>query len=258
MPLAKASDGTEIYFETHGPRPAPAVLMGPHFYASRTAEDADRTTRWIEALQQDFFVIVADYPRGVGLTPHSPNEVFTPDIAVNDYGRIADAAGVDHFGWVGYSYGGAMGVQLACRCNRVAALAIGGFPPLNAPFRFMADFLTRMAEAPPHELRHLDTRTLKTAAAFYERLIDWPESQEVSKLGMPRMVFMGDHDTAQGMPSPWSVPLADLLRAAESDLCAMNWEVRWLAGHDHLSAVKPEVSLSVVQSFLRRALLRTS
>jgi pimeloyl-ACP methyl ester carboxylesterase len=176
-------------------------------------------------------------------------------MAVSEIESIANGAGVDRFAWLGYSFGGAIGVQLACRTNRISAVAIGGWPPLNAPFRFMYEFLTKMSEAPPHALRHVDPRNLLTAASFYRSLIDWPERQEIAKLRMPRLVFMGDRDRAQSLPPSWSVPLAELLRAAEDDLRALHWEICWLAGQEHLSAIRPEISLPSVRRFFRHALL---
>src|SRR6266404_1060720 len=104
---AKACDGTEIYFETHGHRSNPAILMGPHFYPSRPPDDESFTDAWIDRLQQDFFLIVADYPRGIGRTGNPQGLAYSPDVAAQEYECIANAAGVDRFGWVGYSFGGA-------------------------------------------------------------------------------------------------------------------------------------------------------
>lgn len=252
---AKARDGTELYFETHGQRSNPAVLMGPHFYLSRSQEDESFTGLWVERLKRDFFVIVADYPRGIGRTGHPQQLAFSPDIAAEEYERIADAAGVGRFGWVGYSFGGAMGVQVACRSDRVAALAIGGFPPLNAPFQLMVELSSSMARNPPSLPPFIHPGVLWSAVAFYAPLTVWPEQQAVCGLAMPRLVFMGDADAAQGAPRP--IPLADNLRAVESELREWGWQIEWLRGHDHVSAMRPEVSLPAVRRFLREALLHS-
>ena len=245
---AKAADGTAIYFETHGQRSKPAIFMGPHFYSGRTKHDDSFTDVWIQGLQQDFFLIVADYPRGMGRTAHPQGSAFSPDIAAEEYKRIADAAGVSRFGWLGYSFGGAMGVQVACRTNRVAALAVGGFPPLNAPFQQMMEVSTKIANAPPplpKSLKSWDPGILWSAVGFYTPLTHWPERQEISKLTMPRMVFMGDHDAPE---------LAGNLRAVEDELRTLGWQINWLEGQDHAGAMKPAVSLPVVRKFFRETL----
>lgn len=251
---AIAGDGTELHFETHGERAKPAIFMGPHFFMSRLVSRAPFTEIWIERLKQDFFVITADYPRGVGLTGNPLGLAYNPDVAAAECECIAAAAGVERFAWVGYSFGGAMGVQLACRTTRVTALVVGGFPPLNAPFRLLSEILTSAASLQAARSPQVDANVLWTAVGFYRPLVEWPERRAVARLTMPRLVFMGDRDTAQGLPEPWSVPLADNLRAVESELRALDWRIEWLQGHDHASAIHPDVSLPVVHRFLLEAL----
>jgi pimeloyl-ACP methyl ester carboxylesterase len=250
---AIAADGTELWFATHGDPRNPAIFLGPHFYASYGRTDADDTQRWIDGLKDEFFLIVADYPRGFGPTRNPIGMDFTPDFAAEEYGRIADAAGVDRFAWVGYSYGGAMGVQVACRSGRVSALAVGGFPPLNAPFRDMVDITTHFAGTTPADAG-LDPQLLWSSVGFYTPLLDWPERDELAKLDMPRMAFTGTDDVgvpAQGVDTP----LAARLRAAEPELKAMGWQVEWLDGQDHMTTIQAAVSLPVVRDFFRQSLL---
>jgi pimeloyl-ACP methyl ester carboxylesterase len=252
---AKAADGGDIFFEMHGDRSNPAIFMGPHFYLSRSEGEGKSTETWIERLRREFCLIVADYPRGIGRTPNPPGLSYSPDMAVREIESIADAAQVDRFGWVGYSYGAAIGVQVACRTDRVTALALGGFPPLNAPFRLMAEALSELAQASP-PLPNVDPRTLWTAAGFYLPLAAWPELAQISSLTIPRLVFMGDQDAAQGMPEPWSVPLAERLRAAEDELRELGWQIHWLERRDHRSAMQGDTALTLVQKFFRDSLYR--
>ena len=70
---------------------------------SRTEDDEVHSGPWIEALRREFFLIIADYPRGIGRTPAPQGLAFNPDVATEEYLRIADAAHVDRFGWFGYS-----------------------------------------------------------------------------------------------------------------------------------------------------------
>jgi pimeloyl-ACP methyl ester carboxylesterase len=252
--IATAADGTEIHFATYGNAERPAVFLGPHFYLTPPQPDPSTTHAWIAALSQDFFLIVADYPRGIGLTRHPQGLAFNPEIAAQEYLQIANAAGVTRFGFLGYSFGGAMGVQLACRTDRIAALAVGGFPPLNAPFKLMTELSRGIAEAPPPLPNHMDPGVLQSAVGFYAPLANWPEREQISRLTMPRLVFMGDRDSGQGAAQV--IPLADNLREAEHALRALGWQVVWLPGHDHLSAESPEVTSHLVHRFFSEALSR--
>lgn len=253
MQSVTAADGTELWFATHGDPLNPAIFLGPHFYASYSPTDPTGTQQWIDGLSDDFFLVVADYPRGFGKTGNPLGMDFTPDVAAEEYARIADAAGIGQFGWVGYSYGGAMGVQVACRSGRVSALAVGGFPPLDAPFRDMVEVTTRLAETTPASAG-LAPELLWTSVGFYTPLLDWPEREEVAKLAMPRMAFMGSADV--GVPTHGvNSPLAANLRAVAPELTAMGWQVEWLEGQDHMTAIEAAVSLPVVRDFFRRSLL---
>ena len=246
------ADGTDIWFETHGDPRRPAIFLGPHFYASFGRTDGDDTQSWIDGLKEEFFLITADYPRGFGRTGHPLGMDFTPDVAAEEYARIADAAGVGRFGWVGYSYGGAMGVQVACRSGRVSALAVGGFPPLQAPFREMVEITTRMAASPPPGW-DVDPKLLWSSVGFYTPLQNWRERDEVSKLTIPRMAFMGTAD--EGVPAQGvDTPLAVILREAQHELDAMGWRIAWLEGGDHMTTIQASMSLPVVRDFLRTSL----
>lgn len=250
---ARAADGTEIHFEIYGDRSRPAILLGPHFYCTRSEDDDSYTDLWIGSLQRDFFLINADYPRGTGQTGNPQGFDFTPTIAAQEYECIADAAGVKRFGWLGYSFGGAMGVQVACRTGRVSALAVGGFPPLNAPFQLMADNHRKLIEQPRPLPASINPGVIRSALGFYTTLTRWPERQEISKLTMPRLVFMGDQDGAADSADIGH--LADDLRAVEGDLRTLGWQIAWLKGQDHMTTLRPEVSVALVQRFFRNALL---
>jgi len=252
MDSLTVADGTEIWFATHGDRSCPAIFLGPHFYASFGRSEGDDTDRWINGLKDEFFLIVADYPRGFGRTKNPLGLDFTPAVASEEYCRIADAAGVGQFGWVGYSYGGAIGVQVACRSGRISVLAVGGFPPLSAPFREMAEISTRVATASP-AMAEVDPKLLWSPAGFYAPLAAWPEREQVGKLTMPRMAFIGTEDV--GVPLHGvDLPLAATVRAAAPALNELGWQIEWLDGHDHLSAIDSAVSLPVVKNFFRRSL----
>jgi hypothetical protein len=146
-----------------------------------------------------------------------------------------------------------MGVQIACRTGRVSALAVGGFPPLNAPCRLLLEMSRHVANDPRASPESTDPGVLWSAVGFYASLVTWPDRAAVSGLTMPRLAYMGDQDEGQGCI--WPVPLADRLRSTENELRAMGWEISWLTGNDHLSADQPDVALPVVLTFLEKALL---
>ena len=123
---------------------------------------------------------------------------MTPDRLVEEYELVADAAGAEKFAWIGYSFGAAAGVQMATRSNRLTALMVGGFPPLNAPFERMTWVVKDIAKNPPEMEGVAFSRKLANqSVGFYEPLTDWPEKAEVPKIDVPRRVFIGSNDTAQ-------------------------------------------------------------
>ena len=145
---------TRIYYRVYGNPDGPNVLMGPHFYASlrmTQLEDQglkDPTDEWINGLKDKYRLILVDYPRGMGQTPNPIGLDMTPDRLVEEYELVADAAGAEKFAWIGYSFGAAAGVQMATRSNRLTALMVGGFPPLNAPFERMTWVVKDIAKIP--------------------------------------------------------------------------------------------------------------
>ena len=91
-----------------------------------------------------FRVVAADY-EGHRMANPAP-ETLTPDALAADALAIADAAGAEAFAWYGYSWLALTGLQLALRTDRLWALAMGGYPPLDGPYAAMLD-VTRAAHA---------------------------------------------------------------------------------------------------------------
>lgn len=247
---ATARDGAELHFCTAGSSKRPAIFLGPHFYASNCAGRSPATAAWTTLLTREYFVIRADYPRGIGLTSAHCDERSTAELACDDYLRIAKAAGVSKFGWMGFSFGGALGIQLAARTNSVTALVVGGFSPLLAPYQELLSILQeiRSGVSPNH------AEIYDAAIGFYESLAEWPERREVGRLTIPRLVYIGDRDTAQGMPGQKSLPLAERVLASERQLLEWGWDVVWLDGHDHVTAQTTEVAGSAVLEFFKKTL----
>jgi len=254
MPFVDALDGHQLYYEVKGNPDGPNVFLGPHFYASpnpfiEAAGMTDPTPGWVEGLGERYRLILADYPPGMGKTPWTLPDDFTPDRAVEDYCLMADAAGAGRFAWVGYSFGGLMGLQVGCRSNRLSALVCGGWPALNGPYaKMLADHVELMKLPPPPDMdipEGLGEQTI----TFLRYLQDWPEREAVAAIECPCLTFMGGADSA-APEMDMETPLAELLRTAQPDLEALGWSVVWLEDQDHLGASMPEVAVPVVRDFL--------
>ena len=105
--------------------------------------------------------------RATGWPTRRP-DTLTPDALAADALAIADAAGAATFAWYGYSWLALTGLQVALRTDRLWALAMGGYPPLDGPYAAMLD-VTRAAHAlsvaaaaapPASEAAEVDARRL--------------------------------------------------------------------------------------------------
>jgi hypothetical protein len=92
--------------------------------------------------------------------------------------RVADVMSVQSFWLYLYSWGGVVGLQLATRTPRVSALAIGGWPPLGAPYSEMPN----------------GTAERTIYSHFYDALVNWAEREAVARIRCPRMAFAGSND----------------------------------------------------------------
>jgi pimeloyl-ACP methyl ester carboxylesterase len=79
-----------------------------------------------------FRVVAFDYEGHVLEVPKP--STLTPDNLARDFLVVADAAGAERFAWYGYSWLAVGGLQLALRSDRVAALVMGGWPPIGGPY----------------------------------------------------------------------------------------------------------------------------
>jgi pimeloyl-ACP methyl ester carboxylesterase len=124
-----------IWYETHGS--GPAVFVGLPLMASQSEifgpAAQPMLDAWLDALTPRFTVLLADYP-GIGRSKDCDPSTMTASRVVADLLGVADAAGIGRFAWAGYSWSGAVGLQLAARSDRVSALASGGWPALGAPY----------------------------------------------------------------------------------------------------------------------------
>src|SRR5438552_3981194 len=142
MTDATLHDGSTIEIEIHGAGPTlllpvnPQPITGPQAEAMRQwGADPALGHSLIKGLSDAFRVVAFDY-EGQCLRRPKP-DTLTPANAASDLLAVADAVGTDRFAYYGYSWLALIGLQLAIRTDRLSALIIGGFPPLNGPYEEM-------------------------------------------------------------------------------------------------------------------------
>ena len=169
------------------------------------------------------------------------------------------------------------GMQLAIRTDRLTALIMGGFPPLDGPYAEMLDVTAathRMASQPgpvypptdgPSEPGDWSTVEFDMAEpqarqflTLYTNLQDFDERRALSQLDCPRLCFAGSEDEIVyderwgGTHVSMARPLEDNRRELEAD----GWSVRLLEGLDHTQAMQPDNVLPVIRPWLAAELVR--
>lgn len=255
MPLDPA---TGVHYELHGQgRP---LLIGLPLMASFTAifgPELEATLRgYLGRLTDRYRVLRVDYPAIGGSRDIAP-DALTADRVCADLLGVASAAGFDRFAYWGYSWGGAVGLQLAARTDRLTALVVGGWPPLDAPY---ADLLRatclKQADPEPSSLKVLRSKDqYRQWEAYYRSMLDWPEAESVARIGCPKMAFFG----AQGDLVEAGIPIriASIIRAERETLQAQGWRVHEIAGHGHDVCMQPKLFVPQVRAFLDEAIDET-
>src|SRR5688572_9503426 len=140
---AHLHDGSQLDVVVRGEGPAIVLPVSTRVVDDETAQQmrawgADPhlghtlTTGLVDA---DFRVIAADYEGHVA--DHPQPQTMTADTVAHDLLAIADAAHADRFAYYGYSWLALTGLQLAIRTDRLTALVMGGYPPLDGPYEAM-------------------------------------------------------------------------------------------------------------------------
>jgi pimeloyl-ACP methyl ester carboxylesterase len=191
---------------------------------------------------------------------------------------VADAAGADRFAYYGYSWLALAGLQLGIRTDRLAALVMGGFPPLDGPYTEMLQVteathemaIANSASAPSPEttpqppqepsdepdwsqvemtLTEPQTRQFVT---LYQALQAFDDRAAQAQLSCPRLCFVGSADEIT-YDERWGgvqVRLAAPVISRRADLEALGWEVRVLDGLDHLKAMQAVQVLPILRPWL--------
>jgi pimeloyl-ACP methyl ester carboxylesterase len=235
----------------------PPVLIGLPLMASFTelfgSEMQPVLDGYLSRLTDRYRVLRVDYP-SIGSSRDIAPEDLTADRVCADLLAVASAAGFDRFAYWGYSWGAAVGLQLAARTNRLSALVLGGWPPLGAPYTGILQ-ATRLKQANPEpsSLKVLRSKDqYRQWEAYYSSMLDWPEAESVARIVCPRMVFFGgEGDLAEaGIP----IRIASLIREHRPALEQLGWVVHEFPGQGHGVCMAPELVVPPVRSFLDKVL----
>jgi pimeloyl-ACP methyl ester carboxylesterase len=167
---------------------------------------------------------------------------------------VASAAGFDRFAYWGYSWGAAVGLQLAARTSRLTALVLGGWPPLGAPYAGILQ-ATRLKQASPEpsSLKVLRSKDqYRQWEAYYSSMLAWPEAESVARIACPKMVFFGGEGDLVEADIP--IRIASLIREHRTALEQLGWVVHELPGQGHGVCMAPDLVVPPVRSFLDRVL----
>lgn len=271
-------DGTTIRVTVHGD--GPAVLL-PVSLATHTTAEAETLRQWggdpdlgpalINGIALTNRVIAADYEAHRMANP-APR-TLTPGNLAKDLLAIADAAGVGRFAYYGYSWLALTGLQLALRTDRLRALAMGGFPPFEGPYRSMLA-VTRaahamsvkaagepagpVAEPEPGDWDSVSVQTTEAQSqqfvTLYEALQDFDDSAAALPGDLPKLAFAGAEDRIDYKPV-WGgvqVAIGEPLVRHQATLTKAGWDVRVLPGLDHMGAMHSAVVLPILTGWLQK------
>lgn len=282
-------DGSTIELSVFGAGPTVLLPVDPTPVEGAAAEEA---RKWgmdpalgrglIDGLSDAFRVVAFDYLGHVQATPKP--DTLTPDNLAADLLAVADAVGADRFAYYGYSWLALSGQQLAIRTDRLSALVMGGFPPIDGPYAEMLA-VTRAthalsgaaadpaaepepesapkASAEPGEdydwssvevtMSEDQTRQFVT---LYEGLREFDDLAAQARIDCPRLCFAGAADRID-YDERWGgvrVDIAGPMVGRRAELESLGWDVRVLPGLDHMGAMQPPAVLPIIRPWLDAAL----
>jgi pimeloyl-ACP methyl ester carboxylesterase len=281
---ARLHDQSSLAVEVQGDGPPVLLAVNPQ---PAEGSEAEELRRWgvdpalgrtlVDGLSDAFQVVAFDYEGHVLQVPKP--DTLTPANLAGDLLAVADAAGVDRFAYYGYSWLAVAGLQLAIRTDRLAGLAMGGYPPLDGPYEQMLQVTTathemamaNAASPPPPAapagdpadeidwsqvqvtLNEGQTRQFVT---LYQALQGFDDRAAQAQLTCPRLCFVGSADQIS-YDERWGgvrVDMADPLIGRRAELEALGWEVQLLEGLDHTQAMQAAQVLPILRPWLIRSL----
>jgi len=260
-------DGSHIEIQIHGEGPTILLAVNPRPVEGEQAEtmraygvDPALGQNLMKGLSDSFRVVAFDY-EGHVLSVPKPH-TLTPDNVVRDLLAIADRAAAARFAYYGYSWLALIGLQLAIRTDRLTALMMGGYTPLNGPYAEMlkvtAAGYRRALNPPPPDPDDmwsgigLSVDQAQQFLTLYEALDDFDDRAAQARLTCPRLCFVGSADNIQ-YNAQWDnayVTIAEPAIQGRAELESLGWDVRILDGLDHTQAMQAPQVLSVIRPWL--------
>lgn len=274
---ATLHDDTKITVEVSGTGPAVLLPVNP---IAIVGKDAEEKQKWgvdpalgrhlIDGLNGTFTIVAFDY-EGFRMQ-HPAAETLTPDTIAYDFLAIADAAGVGRFAYYGYSWLALCALQLGIRTDRLWALIMGAYPPIDGPYKEMWAVTKATYEMALHPARQdypvvqksadkydwdsaeitLSGGQTKQFFTLYNALQDFDDRAAQGQITCPRLCFVGSNDV-QEYSKKWggvTVDMATPLIKNADELQKYGWDVQVLDGLDHISAMQPTHVLPVIKPWL--------
>lgn len=241
--------------------------------------DPELGNKFVAGLSDTFQVVFFDY-EGHRLE-HPNRDNLTPETIVKDFLLIADELKVEKFGYYGYSWLALAGLQLAIRMNRLECLIMGGFPPIEGPYKEMMTVTTKTyeqvlnnqdrSEADHSELTipeeidwdniqvQMNPDQTKQFVTMYKSLLQFQDKKVQDRLHIPRLTFAGEEDTiiyGENFGNV-SVDVVGLIKKNKRELEQLGWDVEIVegVGMDHTKAMQPAAVLPLIKPWLIKNLL---
>jgi len=274
MTAAELHDGSVVDVEIDGDGPVvvlpvnPWPVEGPQADAMREwGADPALGRSLIDGLRDAFRVVAFDYEGHVLANPKP--DTLTPGNVARDILAVADAAGADRFAYYGYSWLALCGLQLAMRTDRLSALAMGGFPPIDGPYVEMLQVTMAthdMSEdpTPPAAEQQADEHDWSSVevtmsepqtrqfVTLYRALEGFDDRAAQPRIACPRLCFAGSEDEI-AYDERWGgvvVRIAAPLMQRRAELEQHGWEVRVLDGLDHIGGMQATTVLPIIRPWL--------
>jgi pimeloyl-ACP methyl ester carboxylesterase len=277
------SDASVLKVGLVGNPDSPTIML-PVAKESVYGQEADNLKAWgvdpelgkhfIEGLVDKFQILYFDY-EGHRLQHPNP-EHLTPNNIVKDLITIADEMNVKKFSYYGYSWLALVGLQLAIRTDRLEGLIMGGFPPIDGPYKEMMvvtnktyeQALSNQNSPDNNEHNHynpenvdwdniqvrIDTNQTKQFVTMYKNLMEFDDREIQHKLVIPRLAFAGEKDTivyGENFGSV-TVDIIGILQKNKQKLEHFGWDIEIIKGKDmdHTKAMQPITVLSLIKHWL--------
>jgi pimeloyl-ACP methyl ester carboxylesterase len=262
-------DGSKIQIEVYGQGrnlllPVnPQPVEGPQAEQMRQyGNDPALGQALIRGLRDNFRVIAFDYEGQVMRVPKP--QTLTPANVAADFLTVADAVHAERFAYYGYSWLAVIGLQLAIRTRRLAALIMGGFPPIHGPYAEMLRVTTaaheiagsaqkpQAADEDEWSSISLSEDQTRQFVTLYEALQGFDDVAVQAQITCPRLCFVGSRDEIQ-YGKQWGdvfISLASPIINGRAELASLGWEVRVLEGLDHIQAMQAAQVVPVIRSWL--------